>query len=115
MDILLGKDGDLHFSNGDIVLKNSVSQKINIRLRWFLGEWRWDEEKGLPYFDELLIKNPSIEYFEELIREEIFNVDEVTEVSSVDISHDASTRKAKIRYVAKTDLENIREEVEIYG
>lgn len=115
MDILLGKDGDLHFSKGDIVLKNSVSQKINIRLRWFLGEWRWDEDVGLPYFDELLIKKPRIDYFEELIREEIFNVDEVTEVTSVSISYDAATRKAKVNYIAKTDLETIREEVEIYG
>ncbi|MDY4893923.1 MAG: hypothetical protein SO130_11045 [Agathobacter sp.] len=114
MDILLDSNGDLYISKmGDIVLKNSVAQKIRIRLLWFLGEWRWDPEEGLPYLDKLLTKNPDIDYFEGLIREIIFNVDEVTEVQDVEIIEDTKTRGATIRYVAKTDFETIKEEVVI--
>ena len=52
MDILLSADGDLFLSEkGDISLTESVAQKIKIRLKWWLGEWRWDEEEGLPYRD----------------------------------------------------------------
>ncbi len=41
MDMLLGSNGDLLISpQGDIVLGESVAQKINIRLKWFEGEWR---------------------------------------------------------------------------
>lgn len=114
VDILLDKDGDLYFDeNYDIVLNNSVSQKIRIRLLWFLGEWRWDDEMGLPYFEELFIKEPDLQYFEELITEEIFNVDEVTEVENVEILVDDKTRTASIFFVAITDLEAIKEEVEV--
>ena len=49
MDILLSADGDLYLTEtGDISLVESVAQKIKIRLRWWLGEWRWDEEEGMP-------------------------------------------------------------------
>ena len=114
MDILL-KNGDLYFKNGDIVLENSVRQKINIRLKWFFQEWRWDDEVGLPYFEYLLVKNPDINQIRELIEDEIFNVEEVTEVNDVTVSIDKLSRKAVISYEAVTDEETYREEVTIYG
>lgn len=114
LDILLDHEGDLCVSsNGDIKLGDSVAQKIRIRLLWFEGEWRWDEEEGMPYLDRLFIKNPDTDYFESVVRERIFDVDEVTEVKEVSVSYDRKSREAQIRYVALTDLETIREEVKI--
>lgn len=116
MDILLSSDGDLHLTEkGDISLVNSVTQKIKIRLKWWLGEWRWDEDEGLPYKDELLIKNPDTDSFEMSVREKIFEVDEVTEVKDVSVTYDKKTRVGKILFTALTDTETIREEVEIDG
>lgn len=116
MDILLGPDEDLYLNEGpDIVLNNSVSQKIKIRLKWFLEEWRWNQKFGLPYFEYLLIKNPELDYFKSLIRETVFNVAEITGVDNIEISVDSKTRKGIIRFTARTDLEVIREEVLIYG
>ena len=40
MDISLDSNGDLAFKGTDIVLANSVRQKIKIRLKWFFQEWR---------------------------------------------------------------------------
>ncbi len=114
LDILLDHAGDLYISDtGDIKLGDSVAQKIRIRLLWFEGEWRWDEEEGMPYFDRLFVKNPDMDYFESAVRERIFEVDEVTEIKEVSVSYDRRSREAKIRYVALTDLETIREEVKI--
>nr|DAS44158.1 MAG TPA: baseplate wedge protein [Caudoviricetes sp.] len=111
MDILLDNNGDLQInSSGDIEIKNSVRQKIRTRLLWIENEWRWNPEEGLPYFS-LLDKNPDIDEFESLIREKIFEVDEVTEVGEVTISYDIKERIAAISYVAMTDFETIREEV----
>ena len=46
MDILLKSNGDLYVSpEGDIALENSVAQKIKIKLKWFEGEWKWDQEE----------------------------------------------------------------------
>lgn len=114
MDILLDRDGDLRISpDGDILLRNSVSQKIKIRLKWLEGEWRWDKAEGLPYMERLLIKNPDISQFEAAVREKIFEVDEVTEVREVSVVFDRRTRQALIRFTAATDLETIKEEVGI--
>ena len=114
LDILLDPDGDLCISPaGDIKLEDSVVQKIRIRLLWFEGEWRWDVEEGMSYFDQLLVKNPDTDYFESLVRQRIFEGTEVTEVKEVSVAYDRRTREAVIRYTALTDLETIREEVRI--
>ena len=114
MDILLDRNGDVYISpKGDIVLENSVLQKIRIKLLWFEAEWRWNIEEGLPYIEELSVKNPDIDSFESLIREKIFEVDEVTDVKNVEITYDRKTREAVICFTAHTDLETINEEVRI--
>lgn len=116
MDIMLDQSGDLFISkDGDIVLENSVAQKIRIRLLWFEGEWRWDREEGLPYMKDLLVKNPDTDSFETAVREKIFEVEEVTEVKNVQIDYDRQTRSAVIRYTAMTDYETLREEVRIHA
>lgn len=112
MDILLDSTGDMLITEkGDIQLENSVAQKIRIKLLWFEGEWRWDEDEGLPYFEKLFIKNPDTDYFESAIREKIFEIDEITAVQDVSVVYDAKTRKAKISLTACTDYETIQEEV----
>ncbi len=59
-DLLLDKDGDLYLtSNGDVSLTDSVRQAILIRLRWFLGEWIFNTSFGMPYYSQILIKNPN--------------------------------------------------------
>lgn len=116
MDILLSQDGDLFLTDkGDISLAESVAQKIKIRIMWWLGEWRWDEEEGIPYKDELLVKDPDTDAFEMAVREKIFEVEEVTEVKDVSVSYDASMRSASIRFEAITDEEAIRGEVTADG
>lgn len=116
MDILLSADGDLYLtSKGDISLVESVAQKIKIRLKWWLREWRWDKEEGLPYREEIFIKNPDTDAFEMAIRQKIFEIDEVTEVKDVSVTYDNRKRTGKITFTALTDTETIREEVEIDG
>ena len=114
-DILLNPDGDLLFSNGDIVVGDSVSQKIRVRLKWFEGEWRWNREEGLPYFERLFRKNPDTDLMEALVRAKIFEVTEVTAVREVKIDVDRKTRNAVIRFVALTDMETVRGEVKLYA
>ncbi len=116
MDILLDKNGDLYISpRGDIALGNSVSQKIRIKLLMFENEWRWNRDEGLPYLDFMAQKNPDTNYLEALVRARIFETPEVTDVRDVQVTLDNKTRSGKIRFVALTDQETIREEVSIYA
>lgn len=114
MDMLLSSGSDLLISpQGDIVLGESVAQKINIRLKWFENEWRWNKEEGLPYLSSLFVKNPDTDSFEALVRGKIFEVKEVTEVKDVSVIYDSKSRKGLIRYVAMTDRETIKGEVKL--
>ena len=112
--MMFDSSGDLLVTrSGDIVLKNSIAQKIRMRLLWFEGEWRWNTEEGMPYMKSLLVKNPDTDYFESVVREKIFEVDEIVDVKDVQVVYDTKMRSAIIRYVAQTDYEIIKEEVEI--
>lgn len=116
MDIALKRDGDMYVSpKGDIILNDSVAQKIRIRLLWFLNEWRWDPEEGIPYFDDVFVKNPNLDAIESVIREKIFEIPEVIEVGDISVTLNSDQRKVTIRFEAKTDEETLREEVVFDG
>jgi len=115
-DILLTESGDLAVtSSGDISLTDSVCQAIKIRLLWFLGEWRLGTSLGLPWFEEILIKNPNKLRIEQVLRDEILSVDEVTDVKSISCRVDAEQRAAFINYVVCVGDEVLRGEVIING
>lgn len=114
MDIMLDNNGDLFLDEkGDIALKDSVAQAIKIRLKWFEGEWRWNPTEGLPYLTELLVKNPNVSNFQMRLRSKIFEVEDVTDVKDISIDYTTLSREGTIRFTAMTDMERIRDEVNI--
>lgn len=56
----------------------------------------------------IFCENPDIDQIKELVEEQIFNVDEITEVNDVSIEIDSLKRSAVIRYEAVTDEKHIR-------
>lgn len=112
-DLLLDANGDLKFVNGDVSFTDGVVQAITIRLRWFFGEWKINTEYGVPYYDEIFVKNPNKVLLEERIREEILSVEEVEEVSSVSINIDSNTRIAVIQFTAISNGTILEQEVEL--
>lgn len=114
-DILLNRDGDLVINaTGNIEITDSVAQAIIIRLRWFFNEWRFAPQYGVPYFEEVLVKNPSDLRVRQIIRDEILSVEEVESVSRLDISI-RPDRKALIRFAAVVRGEQEELEVTIYA
>ncbi|MCX4355349.1 MAG: hypothetical protein OSJ43_03880 [Oscillospiraceae bacterium] len=113
-DILLDKNGDILVSDtADITPKYSVRQDVKIRLQWFFEEWRFAPEYGLPYFDEVFIKNPNLDRIAQIIREEAAKVTDVTEVRDVRVTYDKTTRSAAISFTIITDYATFTEEVKI--
>ena len=65
-------------NNNDIVIENGqlqmvsgadgVAQAARTRLKLFKGEWNFDLEAGMPYFQEILIKNPSLPKIKTTVR-----------------------------------------------
>lgn len=113
-DILLVGNGDLAInSTGDISLTDSVQQAIAVRLRWFAEEWRLGKDIGVPYFEEFLIKNPDTSRIEQIVREEIMSVEEITDVQTVVCEVRPELRSVFIRYVACVGETTLRGGVEI--
>lgn len=113
-DILLDRGGDILVSDtADITPKYSVRQDVKIRLQWFFEEWRFAPEYGLPYFDEVFIKNPNTDRIAQIIREEAAKVTDVTEVRDVRVSYNKETRNAAISFTIITEYGTFTEEVKI--
>lgn len=105
-DLLLGDDGDLVVRNGDLALAADfvgIRQAIDLTLGFFLGEWFLDESVGIPYYEEILIKNPSLVAVREIFRLALESVAGVREVLALDVGYDGS-RIARVPWSVSTDL-----------
>lgn len=64
MDFALDpKTHDLYFENGRLATVNGPElfcQQLRIRLNRQLGEWMWDTSRGIPYREEVLVRNPDL-------------------------------------------------------
>lgn len=116
-DILLDSAGDLRLDgNNDLILAESLVQEINVRLRWFKGEWPFDETKGTDWFDTVFVKNPDDELIRQMVEQILYSFDEISEVESVAVEADARERKAVIAWRAATKTrERIESEVVLWG
>ena len=111
LDILM-KEGDLVVTKGgDIVLTDSVRQAIRIRLLWFAREWRFNTSFGIPYYDEVYIKNPNLEKIKLILTREIRKVEEVLDVQNMNISLDRQNRVATVTFTVYTSEETFDMEV----
>jgi hypothetical protein len=101
-DFLLTPGGDLHINpaTGDIEITDSVEQAIRIRLLWFLNEWRLGRDFGIPYREDVLIKNPNKLRIRQLFRDAIVSVEEVESVEEINASITPS-RQLTVTYKAK--------------
>lgn len=115
-DILLDKDGDIALTeDGDISLVTSPVQEVMIKLRWYFAEWVFDPEKGIPWFEAVLVKNPDIDGIKKRLIRELLDVDDVLEVPKMNISIDSETRKTHISFQFRTSKETFDKEVVLHG
>lgn len=107
-DLLLDNTGDLFISkNGDIEFTDSIKQAVTIRLKWFEGEWKLGPKLGIPYYSDILVKNPSRLIIEGEIRKAILEVEEVKEVTKIEINVDNHKRELYVTWSAKCYSGNV--------
>ena len=111
MDIALDVNGDWKVAaspNGmDLQLIGdgpALQQAVTIALEFFLGEWFLDQSVGVPWFQDIFIKNPNSAAIQAIIRTAILAVDGITSVSNVTISTAPQTRGVTITWAATGDL-----------
>lgn len=95
--------GNLSFTTG----LEAVRQSVEIRLQFFLGEWFLDASRGMAYYQQVFVKNPSIPAVRELFRDQIRGVPGVRDVTKLDLTLDKNTRRLSVKWTANTDLGEI--------
>lgn len=104
--------GDINVSSGDLTLTSGVEairQNIQIRLKFFQGEWFLNTDIGIPYFGTFLTKNPNLAVVRSIIRDAVEGIPGVKSVTSVETQITTGSRDLQISLKVLSDLE---EEVE---
>ena len=88
--------GDLKLTSGQVRLtqtfKQAVAQHLRIRMQFFYGEWFLDVKEGIPFFERVLIKNPSLPKISNIFRRVIVETPGIVAVDNLQLTLDNATR-----------------------
>lgn len=96
---------DVQVVNGDLLLvdgKAAIKQHVIQRLRIFLGEWFLDNTIGLPFFDQILVKNPDKSKIDAIILNTILGTPGIQQVSTYSVDSDFTRRMLRVNFEAMT-------------
>lgn len=80
-----------------------LSQRIRHRLQTFRGECFLDRSVGVPYFSEVLKKNPDLRRVKNLLVATINGVEGVKKIIDFSVDFSARTREYKVVFKAEAD------------
>ena len=96
-DILLDDSNDLTLTTG----VDAIEQHLKQRLRTFLEEWFLDKRIGIPWFQQVLKKNPDEVIVDSVIKREIINTPGINELTEFSLDID-NTRELDVDFRAQT-------------
>ena len=106
LDLLLDDNGVV-LRGGDwafAIDREGIQQRIGQTLRTIAGEWFLDLDYGLPYFEQVLVKNPNLPSVQDIFRRALLSVKGVSSVERLTLSLDAPSRTLTVSWVVLTDL-----------
>jgi hypothetical protein len=95
--------GDLDTTSGLLTRltgREYAAQKIRQKLLFIRSEWILDTRLGVPWFEEILVKNPDLRLVQARIRDTILSVPGISSVQQTETRLDAPTRTLALAYVA---------------
>lgn len=97
---------DLDLSTADLQIvtdDDAIVQHLVIRFQFFKGEWFLDRRVGIPYFTDVLIKNPSLANVRNLITQTILTTPGIAELQELTLDLNSTTRKLDVAFIALKD------------
>ena len=67
-----------------------------------MGEWFLDQRLGIPYFEQVFIKNPNLSVLNNLFRGVVANSPGIAEVQEFSLAINSATRALTVTFLAKT-------------
>jgi len=105
-EMKLDTNNDIAIENFNFVIvdgEENVAQRLKTNLAIFKGEWFLDTTRGVPYYQEILKKNPDSKLIEAEFKAAIVNTDGIAKLKSFEMEYDNSLRKLTIAFTAQTD------------
>lgn len=84
-------------------LAELVTQRLYIRLNTFLGEWFYNVEVGVPYFEEVLTRRFDKSLVDSLLRSVILETEDVVNIVKFEGVFIPELRTYKINYAVEID------------
>lgn len=97
-------DDDIDLLNGDLYLTSgieAVRQRLRQDLRMFLGEWFLDLDYGVPYFQDILVKNPNPQIVEGIIKIKILESPGVLELTAFSADINNASRQLTVDFTVR--------------
>jgi hypothetical protein len=92
---------------------DKVAQQIKINLLSFLGEWFLDNTYGVPYLEDILVKNPRMAVVETILRFHIMDIPNVLAIDSLVVNWDRKARVLGVQFTCETDLGPITQSINL--
>ena len=106
-DFGLDDDGDEYADATGLAMTGDlpgIKQQVTLRIGFFKGEWFLDEERGVPWYEEIIVKNPNLIRIREIFRDTILSVRGIRRVTFMDLLFSAYARTLSVNFRASTDL-----------
>ena len=97
---------------GDFVIENNslveidgmeaIRQHMTIRFQIFLGEWFLDTSIGVPWFRDVLVKNPSFNVVMQVLKDVILDTPGVLQIITFEFDYTEGTREVSLDFQALT-------------
>lgn len=106
IDIALEQSSsDLSFNQFDFSLVDGIDQirqNLFIRLKFILGEWFLDINEGVPYYEDIFLKNPNQIIVENVFKQEIINTRGIEEILTFESDFNREKRIFYVNFSVRT-------------
>jgi len=95
---------DLLIENGDISIvdgSDAIAQDLQQTLQVWYGEWFLDTTVGIPFRQQVLIKNPNLDVIQAILLNAAANVPGVVQVNEIDFNYTNQNRTLDVTIVAQ--------------
>lgn len=98
-------ENDLKVISGDLSLAQGITaiqQDLQQTLQFWLGEWFLDTTVGIPYRQQILVKNPNLDLVQADLVNAALNVPGITQITDFSMQYSSTNRTASVFITALT-------------